>query len=76
MKTGKPGSSWGRKELDTTEQRQFIHLFLAVLVLRCCAWAFSSFSFPASSLRWFLLLGCVGSRAHEDLSSDYMWAQL
>ena len=48
----------------------FIYIFLAVLGLRCCAWAFSSCGewgllfvvVCGFSLRWLLLLRSMGSR--------------
>ena len=59
----------------------FIYLFLAVLGLRCCAWAFSSWASGGYSslqcvgfsLRWLLLLRSTGSR-HEGFSSCGSWA--
>ena len=58
-----------------------IYLFLAVLGLRCCAWAFSScgergllFLWCAGfSLRWLLLLQSMGSR-RAGFSSCGSWA--
>ena len=60
----------------------FVYLFLAVLGLRCCAWAFSScgergyssLRCMGFSLRWLLLLQSTGSR-HAGFSSGGSWAQ-
>ena len=60
-----------------------MYIFLAMLGLRCCAWAFSGCgergysSLPCAglSLRWFLLLRSTGSR-HTGFSSCGTQAQL
>ena len=60
----------------------FIYLFLAALVLCCCAWlslfaasgSYSSLRRVGFSLRWLLLLQSTGSR-HVGFSSCGMWAQ-
>ena len=60
----------------------FVCLFMAVLGLRCCAWAFSSCGdqgllFVAVCgllIQWLLFLQSTGSR-HVGFSSCGMWAQ-